>query len=206
MESAASADAASAVSLILLRNDKRERKHTAQSLPPGITHNMMKKFVVYYREMTYLKSGKQQPREYFKVEAHPKLSKPWVSSKSTKIPLVEKLNNANQVVADLEAPVEEETGIAATCAAEEDITAVVERWSKHLPKYMMLRIGKVTPTPTPALSLIYDRKDNQYKTRWTSSYTFSVLSIKDADAIISASIAVLREKIRDKYNLDVVSI
>lgn len=90
-----------------LRNDKRERKHTAQSLPPGITHNMMKKFVVYYREMTYLKNGKQQPREYFKVESHPRLSKPWVSSKSTKIALLEKLNDANQVVADLEAQTEE---------------------------------------------------------------------------------------------------
>jgi hypothetical protein len=195
-------------SITPLRNDKRERKHNAQSLPPGITHNMMKKFVVYYREMTYLKSGKQQPREYFKVESHPKLSKPWVSSKSAKISLVEKLNHANQVVADLEG----ETGVVAICAAEEDITTVVERWSKHLPKYMMLRIGKSaltptpTPTPTPTLSLIYDRKDNQYRTRWTSSYTFSVHSIKDADAIISASIAALREKIRDKYNLDVVSI
>jgi hypothetical protein len=153
--------------------------------------------------MTYLKSGKQQPREYFKVESHPKLSKPWVSSKSAKISLVEKLNHANQVVADLES----QTDDAAICAAEEeDITTVVERWSKHLPKYMMLRIGKSAPTPTPTLSLIYDRKDNQYRTRWTSSYTFSVNSVKDADAIISASIAALREKIRDKYNVDVVSI
>ena len=207
MEPAAAADAAPDTTLLLLRNDKRERKHTAQSLPPGITHNMMKKFVVYYREMTYLKSGKQQPREYFKVESHPKLSKPWVSSKSAKISLFEKLNHANQVVADLES----QTDVVAICAAEEeDITTVVERWSKHLPKYMMLRIGKPasvpTPAPAPALSLLYDRKDNQYRTRWTSSYTFSVNSVKDADAIISAAIVALREKIRDKYNLDVVSI
>ena len=209
MEPAAAPAAPADTTLLLMRNDKRERKHTAQSLPPGITHNMMKKFVVYYREMTYLKSGKQQPREYFKVESHPKLSKPWVSSKSAKISLLEKLNHANQVVADLES----QTDDAAICAAEEeDITTVVERWSKHLPKYMMLRIGKSAPTPAPApapalaLTLIYDRKDNQYRTRWTSSYTFSVNSIKDADAIISAAIAALREKIRDKYNLDVVSI
>lgn len=209
-DAADAADAAPDTTLLLLRNDKRERKHTAQSLPPGITHNMMKKFVVYYREMTYLKSGKQQPREYFKVESHPKLSKPWVSSKSAKISLLEKLNHANQVVADLESQTDV---VAAICSAEEeDITTVVERWSKHLPKYMMLRIGKSAPTPTPtptpalALTLIYDRKDNQYRTRWTSSYTFSVNSIKDADAIISAAIAALREKIRDKYNLDVVSI
>ena len=187
-----------------LKNDKRERKHTAQSLPPGVTHNMMKKFVVYYREIVYLKDGKQRPREYFKVESHPKLTKPWVSSKSTKITVLEKLNHANRVVEDLDAQTDEETSIAETCAAIEDITRVVERWSKQLPKYMMLRVGK--SAPTPVLSLIYDRKDNQHRTRWTSSYTFSVHSIKEVDNIISISIAALREKIRDKYNLDVVSI
>jgi hypothetical protein len=199
-----------------LKNDKRERKHTAQSLPPGITHNMMKKFVVYYREMTYLKSGKHQPREYFKVESHPKLSKPWVSSKSTKITLFEKLNDANQVVADLEAQTEKDTGLVAAHTEEEkeDIAGLVERWSKQLPKYMMLRVGKTTPTPTPTpthttvLMLVYDRKDNQNGFRWTSSYTFSVHSVKDTntDGIITAAISTLREKLHNKYNVDVLSI
>jgi hypothetical protein len=201
-------------SIVLVRNDKRERKHTAQSLPPGITHNMMKKFVVYYREMTYLKSGKQQPREYFKVESHPKLSKPWVTSKSVKIPLFEKLNHANQVVADLESQSEECLAAADTQEdeveeeEEEDITRVVERWSKQIPRYMMLRVGKATPTPTPttALTMIYDRKDNQHGFRWTSSHTFSVYSIKDADATISTAIAALREKLQSKYGVDIVSI
>lgn len=189
------------------RNDKRERKHTAQTLPQGITHNMMKKFVVYYREMTYLKSGKQQPREYFKVESHPKLSKPWVSSKSAKIPLFEKLNHANQVVADLESQSEKHTGLAVaeTHQEEEYITRVIERWSKQLPKYMMLRIGKTTMAPT-TLMLIYDRKDNQHGFRWTSTHTFSVHSIKDADATISTAIATLREKLQSKYGVDIVSI
>ena len=198
-------------SIVLVRNDKRERKHTAQSLPPGITHNMMKKYVVYYREMTYLKSGKQQPREYFKVESHPKLSKPWVSSKSVKIPLFEKLNHANQVVADLESQSEKHTGLAVAEThqeeeeEEEDITRVVERWSKQVPKYMMLRVGKATMAPT-TLMLIYDRKDNQHGFRWTSSHTFSVHSIKDADATISTAIATLREKLQSKYGVDIVSI
>ena len=197
-------------SITPLRNDKRERKHTAQSLPPGITHNMMKKFVVYYREITYLKSGKQQPREYFKVESHPKLSKPWVSSKSTKISLFEKLNDANQIVADLEALSEKETGLVAATHTEEekeDIVGVVERWSKQLPKYMMLRVGKMTTTSTTVLMLVYDRKDNHNGFRWTSSYTFSVSSVKytDTDATISAAIATLREKLHEKYEVDVLS-
>lgn len=195
-------------SIVLVRNDKRERKHTAQSLPPGITHNMMKKYVVYYREMTYLKSGKQQPREYFKVESHPKLSKPWVSSKSVKITLFEKLNHANQVVADLESQSEECDVVAETQEEEEeeDITRVVERWSKQIPRYMMMRVGKATPTPTTALTLIYDRKDNQHGFRWTSSHTFSVHSIKDADATISTAIATLRDKLQSKYGVDIVNI
>lgn len=205
-------------SITPLRTDKRERKHTAQTLPSGITHNMMKKFVVYYREMTYLKNGKQQPREYFKVESHPKLSKPWVSSKSTKISLFEKLNHANQVVADLEVLSEKETGLVAAHTEEEkeDIVALVERWSKQLPKYMLLRVGKMTPTPTPTLTptpttvlmLVYDRKDNHNGFRWTCSYRFSVHSVKDTDtdAAISAAIATLRDKLREKYEVDILSI
>jgi hypothetical protein len=196
-------------SITPLRTDKRERKHTAQSLPHGITHNMMKKFVVYYREMTYLKNGKQQPREYFKVESHPRLSKPWVSSKSTKIALLEKLNDANQVVADLEAQTEE-CDVVVVCSGgeaaetqEEYIAGVVGRWTKQLPKYMMLRGGKTT------LTLIYDRKDNQNGFRWTSSYTFPVRSANDTEdihATIAAAISALREKLQVKYDVDILSI
>jgi len=88
--------------IILVKNDKRERKQNAQTLPLGITQSMMKKYVVYYREMMKLKNGREQQREYFKVESHPKLAKPWVSSKSIKISVMEKLEHANQVVTDLE--------------------------------------------------------------------------------------------------------
>jgi hypothetical protein len=69
---------------------------------------------------------------------------------------------------------------------------------------MMLRGGKTTPT----LTLIYDRKDNQNGFRWTSSYTFSVNSVKymDTDATIAAAISALREKLQVKYDVDVLSI
>jgi len=188
-----------------VRNDKRERKHTAQSLPPGITHNMMKKYVVYYREIMYLKNGKTQPREYFKVESHPRLNKPWVSSKSVKISLIEKLNDANQVVADLE-----ELDSKDDAAAAEDITTLVERTCKQLPKYMMLRIVKDTPEST-TLSLIYDRKDNSNGFRWTCSYTFSVdstdISISNGiEGTISLGIHKLREKLQEKYAVDLLSV
>ena len=181
------------------REYKRERKQTAQILPPGITHDMMKKYVVYYREMTYLKDGKQQPREYFKVEAHPKLNKPWITSKSMKISLIEKLNDANQVVDDLDAA-------TVTAAATAEISTIAERWVKRLPKYATLRIVRDTPTAT-ILSANYDRKDNLNGFRWTGSHTFSLPMTADADdaaddAAISLEIQKLREKLIHKYGLD----
>lgn len=181
-----------------MRNGKRERKHTAQTLPPGITHNMMKKFVVYYREVVYLKNGKQQPREYFKVESHSKLSKPWVSSKSIKIPLIEKLNEANRVVDELEsaeAPPSEDT--------EETLRM---KCIKQLPKYTTVRIMNNDPSSGMRVSIIYDKKDANNGFRWTSSHTFLLPNGDDeplnVDAILSLEIHKLREKLRGKYEVD----
>lgn len=78
---------------------KKERKKNAIKLPPGLTQEMMKTYVVYYKEVYNKEKG--STREYFKVEKHPKLDKPWISSKSNKIPLLEKLKEANKVVDDL---------------------------------------------------------------------------------------------------------
>ena len=41
-------------------------------------------------------------REFFKVEKHPKLDKPWITTKSGKVTILDKLNQANKVVEDLE--------------------------------------------------------------------------------------------------------
>jgi hypothetical protein len=202
-------------SLALLsgRNDKRERKQTAQSLPPGITHNMMKKFVVYYREIMYLKNGKQQIREYFKVESHPSLNKPWVSSKSMKIPLLEKLNDANQYVATLDtsvdahAPVPEYGGDGAGSGGGGGGGSVTERWSKNLPKYTMLRMNRSSPSATThTYTFIYDRKDNVNGFRWTCSHTFLCpTNSAAADARLSLGLQCLRDKLREKYGADLLT-
>ena len=78
---------------------KKERKKNAIKLPPQLTQNMMKKYVVYYKEIYNKEKG--SVREYFKVEKHPKLDKPWISSKSNKVPLLEKLKQANFIVDQL---------------------------------------------------------------------------------------------------------
>ena len=79
---------------------KRNRKHSAQSLPQGLEHHMMKKYVVYYRE--WIDRSHTKEREYFKIEKHPELPKSWTSSKSGKVKLSDKLAEANKIVDDLE--------------------------------------------------------------------------------------------------------
>jgi len=79
---------------------KRERKQNAQTLPDGITQEMIKKYVVYYKD--YADKEKKILREYFRVEKHPKLDKLWSTTKSNKVSILEKLEQANKVVNDLE--------------------------------------------------------------------------------------------------------
>jgi hypothetical protein len=78
---------------------KRERKHNARDLPEGITQDMMRKYVVYYKD--YADKEKRRLREYFKIEKHPKLDKIWIGCKSS-ISIQEKLAQANKVVDNLE--------------------------------------------------------------------------------------------------------
>lgn len=204
------ADAAAAddtvFSVISMKNDKRERKHTAKALPPGITQSMMKKYVVYYRETVYLKNGKTQPREYFKVESHPRLTKPWVSSKSTKIPLIEKLNEANQIVADLE-------NMAESGQCQEPLHRIKH---KYLPKYTRLRANRVTNDTSIIISLMYDRKDTINGFRWTAGYTFWYQPTTSnnggdddddgAETAISLGLQHLRNKVREKYGADLMGV
>lgn len=74
---------------------KSNRKHNAKPLPDGITQDMLEKYVVYYKEC-YNKE-KDKWREFFKVEKHPNLEKKWISSKSNKVSILDKLYAANKV-------------------------------------------------------------------------------------------------------------
>ena len=190
---------------------KRERKHTAQLLPPGITQQMMKKYVVYYREFVNLKNGKRVSREYFKVESHPKLSRPWVSSKSGKISLHEKLESANQVVLDLEkkdtlcdSHYDEESGNT----EEASITTAI---NQHLPKYTKIRIINEDESSC-VYSLVYDQKDNRNGFRWTCSHTFRLPITPSSpkplltDATISLELQHLKDKVCEKYAADILSL
>ena len=76
---------------------RRNRKTSAKPLPEGLTNDMMRKYVVYYHE----KYGNNHSREYFKIEKNPKLDKPWISSKSNKVSLMDKLNAVNAMADSL---------------------------------------------------------------------------------------------------------
>lgn len=115
---------------------KRARKHNAKPLPEGITHEMLKKYVVYYDE--YADKEKNRKREFFKVEKHPKLKQIWVGTKSNKVSIVEKLRMANKVVSDLEHdiyPENNDTG--------------------KLPKHVTIKNER------DKFQMVFDKKDNE---------------------------------------------
>lgn len=80
--------------------DKRKRKHNAKELPNGIKQEDLPKYIVYYKE----KYGTgENTREYFKIEKHPKQEKHWMTSKSCKVTIHEKLKQAKQKLCDFDA-------------------------------------------------------------------------------------------------------
>lgn len=81
--------------------DKRARKYNAKPLPDGIEQKDIPKFIVYYHE--WLNKEHTRSREFFKIEKHPKSEKIWISSKSNKVSAIEKLKQAKEKIAEIEA-------------------------------------------------------------------------------------------------------
>jgi hypothetical protein len=152
---------------------KRDRKYNAKELPIGITQDMMKKYVVYYHD--WLNKEHTRSREFFKVEKHPKLIKPWMSSKSDKVQLLQKLESANQVVCDLEKDI-----------LPEDTTLVAV-----LPKYMSLVVMREKP------HLVYER-------RRIDGVREGLRVVLPENYKIEDEIAKLKEKVKAKYGAAVV--
>jgi hypothetical protein len=80
--------------------DKRARKHNAIELPDEIKNMPIPKYVSYTKEILNKKNGRS--RSFFRID-HPKLEKIWSSSKSNKIPLIEKLNETKKKLQEIEA-------------------------------------------------------------------------------------------------------
>ena len=85
---------------------KRNRKYNAVDLPNGIEQINLPKYVVYYKECYDKENNKW--REFFKIEKHPKLNKPWISNKSRKVSIHEKLEQTKKRLYELDNDIEPE--------------------------------------------------------------------------------------------------
>jgi hypothetical protein len=108
-----------------------KERSSKKDLPDGISYEMFKKYVYYNRE--FYDKDKKKEREFFRVE-HPKLDKPWSTTKSCKITIQEKLLQANKVVDDLENDIYPEKEVS------------------KLPKYISLQIIRDKP------HLVYEKR------------------------------------------------
>ena len=149
---------------------KRERKQNAKELPLGLTQDMMKCYVSYYHE--WLNTEHTKSREFFKVE-HPKLEKPWMTSKSEKVPLLQKLEHANNVASDLEKGIFPD---ATSSAATETVS---------LPKYVSLSVVREKP------HIVYERRHDGSRV--------SLRMILPANYILKDEIVKLKQKVEAKY-------
>ena len=70
-----------------IKDGTQRERSSKKDLPHGITYEMFKKYVYYNRE--FYNKEKTKEREFFRVE-HPKLDKPWATTKSEKVSILEK--------------------------------------------------------------------------------------------------------------------
>jgi hypothetical protein len=115
---------------------KQTRKITAQKLPEELTDDMLPKYVYYANEIIKKNDGTEYKREFFRIEKHPNITKKcWSSSKSTKISILEKLEETKKKLYDLDNDIKET--------------------EYKLPKYISKK-----DKPKDKIQLIYDRKIN----------------------------------------------
>ena len=155
-------------------NTKRERKNNAKPLPEGLTQEMMKKYVVYYNEC-YNKE-KNLYREFFKIEKHPKLDKPYIGSKSNAINLKDKLIIVNKIVDDLDNNI----------TNNEEIDASKKR---NLPQYITIQKTRNKS------HLVFDRRNEKKERQTMRSMLPDVY-----DNILEEKLKLFGEKIENKYN------
>ena len=154
---------------------KRQRKSSAKELPDGITQDMMKKYVVYYREIYGKdKEGNDKEREYFKVEKHPNLQVPFITSKSIKISIIDKLNEANKVAISGVKP-------------EQDADKIT------LPKYVSLTTARDKP------HLVFERRVKEEEEKTKRLNIKMVLPTDFNIENLQEQIEIFNEKIKEKY-------
>lgn len=127
------------ISNIIIEKDecKRARKHNAIKLPSTLADVNIPKYINYYNEC--YNNEKKLYREYFKIEKHPyqESNKTYISSKSNKISIIEKLAQIKKIYDELN-------------ANEANDANVVK-----LPKYISIKNHETTSNK---FYLVYDKK------------------------------------------------
>lgn len=166
----------------VLDDTKKDRQKNAKALPEGISQEMMRKYVVYYHEC--YNKDKDLYREFFKVEGHPKLTKPISSTKSVKITALEKLALANKIVDDLVNdiyPAQEQPNNTKTNSA-------AFSHLPPLPNYVSYSMAR------DKLHLVFERRTNDKRC--------NIKMILPKDYVLADELVILREKVITKYGND----
>jgi hypothetical protein len=86
-----------------INREKTARKSNAQELPHMISSVELPKFCYYCKEVLHKDTDKETIRDFFRIENHPNLEKKCISTtKSMKIPILEKLNEAKKILSELD--------------------------------------------------------------------------------------------------------
>jgi len=137
------------LSNIIIKKDecKRIRKHNAIKLPDTLLHLRIPKYINYYKECYNIEQ--KLYREYFKIEKHPCQikNKAYISSKSNKITIAEKLTQIIKILGDLDS--------SNNHVNNEDPKII------KLPKYISIRDHE---NDSSKFYLIYDNKNNARQT------------------------------------------
>ena len=157
-----------ASSTIITKEDcKRERKHNAVKLPENIQQCDLPVYVNYYKECYDQKN--KCFREYFKIEKHPHNinNKLYVSSKSNKINILEKLEEIKKMLLIIDEEYihyiknneqEQVSNCEELINSKKDMNKDILQSKKNstvLPKYISIRKHE---TEASKYYLIYDKK------------------------------------------------
>ena len=179
----------------ILKGTKRGRKHNARPLPDGITQDMLKKYVVYYREC-YNKE-KNLYREFFKIEKNPNLDKVWCTSKSGKLTLMDKLKQANDVAEHIEKHGSIEEMIVLPSGTPH------LKLKMSLPKYVSYQTMRNKPY------LVFEKRIQNMETNKKQRICLkhamdeSVVDNND-EKTIQEELSMLNDKVKEKYKIELL--
>lgn len=172
---------------------KRERKHNAIKLPESLDQSMIPKYVGYYKECYNYE--KKLYREFFKIEKHPlqKKNKVYISSKSNKQTIFEKLEQIKKILENLNNKEKIENNIE---NSEENSGEKIENSQENkienkikLPKYISLKNHE---KDSNKYYIIYDKKTNINR--------ISLKAIFNKSEPFSQNLELFLEKIENKLN------